>query len=141
MEYLPLAPGARPGTLKHMPMPPPPELILESMPRSSRVVCNCRNYSEAMVAFEEFVNDPRKALKGVLLKFEVVNHKGELWHHAYFDPDDFLRGEGLAVREIAWNFGHTKLVGLVKPSVPKVFVLLPLSWAGLFITRSGWLAI
>jgi hypothetical protein len=62
-----------------------------------------------------------------------------VWHHAYFDPDDFLRGEGLAVREIAWNFRHTKLVGLVKPSVPKVFVLLAII-LGRTIHHAFWLA-
>ena len=59
-----------------------------------RVVCNCRNYGDAMVTLERLLNDPRHELNDAL-KFKVLDHEGNVYHYAQFENWSFLRGEEL----------------------------------------------
>jgi hypothetical protein len=88
--------------------------------QGSRVVCNCRNYGDAMVTLERLLNDPRHELKD-LIKFQVLDHEGNVYHFGHFDSWHFLRGEELAQREVAWSFGHSERVHFSASS--RAFVL------------------
>jgi len=97
------------------------QVTMECVPQQgSRVVCNCRNYGDAMVTFERLLNDPRHELKDVL-KFQVLDHEGDVRHYAHFDNWSFLRGEELAKREVAWSLGHSESAHF--SAVSQAFVL------------------
>jgi hypothetical protein len=91
------------------------------------VIRNCPNYEDAMVTLEILTNDPTSDLERVLKKpirfrFHVLDWEGKTCHHAHFDHWQMLRGEELAMREIEWEFGHSKRVQL--PVLSQVFVSL-----------------
>jgi hypothetical protein len=88
---------------------------------AKEVVYNCRNYRDAMVTFEELLNDPRAHLN-IALRFTVLDHEGNVCRYGDFERRSFLRGEELAQRQVAWHFGHSD--GVHSSSVPYVFVLL-----------------
>jgi len=60
--------------------------------RAPRVVCNCRNYGDAMLALERLMNDPRRELKDAV-KFKVLDHEGNVERYGDFDHWYFLSGE------------------------------------------------
>lgn len=83
---------------------------MEYSPQQSRkVVRNCPNYQDALVSLEQLLNDPRRELEDSI-KFQVLDHEGNVRHYAHFDHWNLLSGENLGFREIEWQFGHCKLI-------------------------------
>ena len=89
------------------------QITMECVSRPGEtVIRNCPNYEDAMVTLEILTNDPRSDLERGLkkpIRFHVLDWEGKTCCYAHFDHCNLLRGEQLAIREIEWEFGHSKL--------------------------------